>query len=199
MHRRALLVSLFILFFLSGCAGKTLIVLVPDRDGTTGRINVSNTAGTVAIENPNQAVTVKDNETPPGKIVDMKKEEIDALFSDVLSMEPTPSERFILYFENNDVELTSDSLNLIPEILSCIKKRTPTEISVIGHTDTLGDEDANMALSKRRADAVKALLIEKGLDPDFIRATSHGEANPLIKTEDNVSEPRNRRVEVIVR
>ncbi len=38
-----------------------------------------------------------------------------------------------------------------------------------------------------------------GVDPKGIRTTSHGEGNPLIPTKDNVAEPRNRRVEVIVR
>jgi len=54
-------------------------------------------------------------------------------------------------------------------------------------------------LSNRRARAVTDLLIEKGIDKDQIETTSHGEENPIVKTEDNVSEPKNRRVEVFVR
>ena len=73
------------------------------------------------------------------------------------------------------------------------------DISVIGHTDTAGDKEYNFELSKRRAIAVKNLLVKQGVIKNFIKTTSHGEKNPLIKTGDNVIEPRNRRVEVIVR
>ena len=47
--------------------------------------------------------------------------------------------------------------------------------------------------------AVGALLAAEGIDPGALEITSHGEANPLVPTGDNVSEPRNRRVEVTVR
>jgi len=199
MRYKDLLVLTFTVFFFSGCAGKTLVVLVPDTDGTTGRISVSNAAGTVALENPHQAVSVKDSSTLPGKAVAIKKEKSDALFSEALSIEPSRPEHFILYFKTDDVVLTPASSNLIPDIFSCIEKRESKDISTIGHTDTVGDRNYNMTLSRRRASAVKELLVKHGLNPDFIRTTSHGEGNPLIRTKDNVIEPRNRRVEVIVR
>ena len=46
---------------------------------------------------------------------------------------------------------------------------------------------------------IQNLLEEQGIDPTFILTTSHGEGNPLVPTADNVLEPRNRRVEVIIR
>jgi outer membrane protein OmpA-like peptidoglycan-associated protein len=51
----------------------------------------------------------------------------------------------------------------------------------------------------KRARAVKTLLEEEGVDFERLETDSHGEGNPLIETADNVAEPRNRRVEVIVR
>ena len=69
----------------------------------------------------------------------------------------------------------------------------------MGHSDTLGDKAYNLALSMRRAMAVQKLLVEKGIDEAFIDTTSHGEENPLVKTADNVGNPKNRRVEVVVR
>jgi outer membrane protein OmpA-like peptidoglycan-associated protein len=56
-----------------------------------------------------------------------------------------------------------------------------------------------MALSRRRAEKVRDLLIAANIAPAVIRVAFHGEGNPLIQTVDNVPEPRNRRVEVIVR
>jgi outer membrane protein OmpA-like peptidoglycan-associated protein len=189
---------LSILLVLSGCAAKTLVVLVPDRDGSTGRIVVKNTAGSVAIEQPNQAVTVREG-AAPGAPKEMRQEDIDASFSQVIAGEPTLPEHFILYFETSGTRLTSESMALSPNIFASIKNRSSTDISIVGHTDTVGDEHENMILSQSRADAVMTLLMEQGLAPDAIRTTSHGEGNLLIKTGDNVDEPKNRRVEVIVR
>ncbi|MBT6616426.1 MAG: OmpA family protein, partial [Deltaproteobacteria bacterium] len=57
----------------------------------------------------------------------------------------------------------------------------------------------NYTLSKGRAEAVARLLVTRGVQQDHINTTSHGEGNLLIKTGDNVNEPKNRRVEVVVR
>lgn len=70
---------------------------------------------------------------------------------------------------------------------------------MIGHTDRSGAKEFNMALSRRRAQRVRDLLVAEGIAPAAIRLAFHGEGNPLIPTADNVPEPRNRRVEVIVR
>jgi tetratricopeptide (TPR) repeat protein len=70
---------------------------------------------------------------------------------------------------------------------------------VVGHTDRTGSRRGNMRLSTRRARTVAGLLAGRGVDPGILQVTSHGEENPLIPTPDNVPEPRNRRVEVIVR
>ena len=70
---------------------------------------------------------------------------------------------------------------------------------VVGHTDTAGDKNYNLSLSKRRAAQVSNLLVDRGVRREHIYTTSHGEENPLVKTKDNVHEPLNRRVEVVVR
>jgi outer membrane protein OmpA-like peptidoglycan-associated protein len=72
-------------------------------------------------------------------------------------------------------------------------------VGVIGHTDTLGDKLYNLNLSMRRAAAVRDLLVQNGVPAKHMETTSHGEKNLLIKTGDNVGEPKNRRVEVVVR
>jgi outer membrane protein OmpA-like peptidoglycan-associated protein len=67
-----------------------------------------------------------------------------------------------------------------------------------GHTDTMGDAASNMALSQRRAEAVRVLLVEGfGIAPARLTAIGLGEAQPLIRTGDERDEPRNRRVQVV--
>jgi len=189
-----------LLLLTAACSGpRNLVVLVPDPDGSTGRISVSNEAGRVLIDSPYHSTSIKDGKSAPTSPVAMEKEKVDTIFSRALAAQPDPPLHFLLYLEKGSTDLTPDSMAQIPRIIEAIQARNANSISVIGHTDTLGDKDDNLKLSTQRADSVSRLLIEHGVDAGKIETTSHGEENPLIKTEDNVSEPKNRRVEVIVR
>ena len=194
--------ALFLLLFLTGfagCAGKNIIVLVPDPDGSTGRIVVSNQAGSVEIDKPYQATNIKDRNSIPPRPADMDKDEIATIFAQALAIQPTAPIHFLLYFEKGATTLDAGSMAALPDIIETIVVRNSVDIGVIGHADTAGDRKQNLNLSMRRATVVSSLLIEKGIKPEYLETLSHGEENPLIRTEDNVSEPRNRRVEVIVR
>ena len=70
---------------------------------------------------------------------------------------------------------------------------------VIGHTDTTGAGLSNVELGLKRANSVRNLLVEARLNPALIEVTSHGEADLLVPTGDDVAEPRNRRVEITIR
>jgi outer membrane protein OmpA-like peptidoglycan-associated protein len=80
-----------------------------------------------------------------------------------------------------------------------VAQRQAVEVQVTGHTDTVGTEADNDRLSAERAELIKKMLIEQGLRASFIRAVGRGEREPLVSTTDNTREPKNRRVEVIVR
>jgi outer membrane protein OmpA-like peptidoglycan-associated protein len=85
------------------------------------------------------------------------------------------------------------------ELFAEVARRQAVEVQVTGHTDTLGKESDNDLLSEERAQAIKEMLIAQGLKSNFIRAVGRGSRELLILTPPNVREPRNRRVEVIVR
>ncbi len=112
---------------------------------------------------------------------------------------PEPPVHFILYFKKDSNKLTSESLTLLPEVLITARERDSQDISVVGHTDTAGNPEYNLRLSNLRAQAIATILIDKGIKDSYIKTTSHGENNPLVPTKDNVHEPKNRRVEVVVR
>ena len=127
---------------------------------------------------------------------------INEVFGAALSAQPDPSNRFllfILYFEHDTTKLTQESKDLFPEILKNIKNRKSNEIYVVGHTDLVGTEGYNMALSSRRARYVRDLLVSSGIKPGVLFVSYYGKSRPLVPTENDVPEPRNRRVEVIVR
>jgi outer membrane protein OmpA-like peptidoglycan-associated protein len=175
-----------------------LVALVPDPDGKVGSISVESAAGSVTIDTSYQATTIGDPQKLPSTPAPVTKKKLDKIFKEALSVQPEQPRHFLLYFQEGTV-LTDASVRLLPDIIASIKKRNSDDISVIGHTDTLGSKEYNTALSIRRAMAVRTLLIARGTESKAIRTTSHGKENPLIPTGDNVSEPRNRRVEVVVR
>ena len=73
------------------------------------------------------------------------------------------------------------------------------DVLVIGHTDTVGSDQANDVLGQQRADIVRAALIRLGVPGDDIHALSRGKRSLAVPTANGVAEPLNRRVEIIVR
>jgi outer membrane protein OmpA-like peptidoglycan-associated protein len=176
----------------------TLIVLLPDPEsGTTGRAIVSNEFGSGDLAAPRAAFRVT-GDGPP-RAVAMNEGDVKRLFGDALSALPPAPRHFTLQFQFESDALTEESTALVPEILRSVKVLSVPEVVVVGHTDTMGEPKANIALGLKRAIGVRDLLIEAGLAPSTIEVTSHGEADLLVKTFDNSPEPRNRRVEITVR
>ena len=184
---------------LNACAQKrTLVVLVPDEDGRTGRAGVSNPAGSVDLTGPRNA-TVVAGKKAPAEVTTMAEADVVREFGDVLSALPPAPQTFTLYFRFDSDELTPDSKALVTRILRTVKERSDPEVTVIGHTDASGDAKANVALGLKRATAVTNMLIAAGLDKSTVEVTSHGEAYLLVKTADGTPESRNRRVEIAIR
>ena len=69
---------------------------------------------------------------------------------------------------------------------------------IVGHTDTMGTRQ-QLGSGMKRARTVRGCSSRRASTPRSIEVTSHGEADLLVKTADNVAEPRNRRVEITVR
>jgi len=179
-------------------ASRDVIVLLPDDRGKTGAIVVSSAGVELRLDRPGQAVTVEAG-APPGRPTVMSGKEVQAIAGPALGALPKPPARFILYFEHDSVTLTPESLVLLRTVLETIHERAPLDVSVVGHTDTVGEKKYNYALSMKRANAVASILLGRGVDPSVLDITSHGKDNPLVPTGDQVSEPRNRRVEITVR
>jgi outer membrane protein OmpA-like peptidoglycan-associated protein len=195
---RQFTILVLLLLLTCGCAKKLTVALVPDPDGTTGSVSVESVAGSVTIDTAYQATTVGDAAARPAAPEPISKEKLETMFKEALSIQPKQPVHILLYFKQ-DTDLTPASQKLIPDILKTIKDRNSSSLSVIGHTDTFGSKEYNVALSKNRADAVKQLLIKQGVGQNTIKTSSHGKENPLIPTGDNVIEPKNRRVEVVIR
>jgi outer membrane protein OmpA-like peptidoglycan-associated protein len=183
----------------ASCAPKGLVVLVPDPDGSVGKVTVSTAGGSVELDQANQSTAIRSPDSAPGQPVPMDRADVEKIFEPVLANQPLAPVHFILHFHSDSIELLPESVQSFPRIVEEIRQRMPSRVSVVGHTDTRGDKDYNLELSMRRAREVKRRLTEMGIDAASIDVSSHGEENPLVQTGDDVSNAENRRVEVVVR
>jgi len=180
-------------------ASKTLFVLLPDPDGKIGQVEVSTSAGSQVLGKAFESTEVVGSNKIPGTPKVMDEKAVRETFKDALDAQPTPPASFIIYFDKGRVTPTKKSMQLIPEILEAIKARNSKSIVLAGHTDTIASVEYNQKLSERRAKSVADALLAKGVDRAIIGIEFYGEERLLIETPDNVDEPGNRRVEIVVR
>ncbi len=103
-----------------------------------------------------------------------------------------------IYFDVNKDIVKPESYGTIKEISSVLSDNPNIKIKIIGHTDSDGDDKSNLDLSKRRAKAVKEVLIKDfGIDASRIETDGKGESQPLAKNDNVVNKALNRRVEFI--
>ncbi len=180
-------------------APQSLVVLLPEPGGKVTGLSVTNSAGMQILDQPNQAVRIPSANAAPGAPFAMDPQEVRRTFGPLIDALPDAEVSILLYFELNTDTLTAKSRSDLPGILETIRQRHSTSISVIGHTDTTGKADDNYQLGLRRARAVADILRQQGANESDMTVESHGQADLYIKTGAGVNEPRNRRVEVIVR
>ena len=94
--------------------------------------------------------------------------------------------------------LTAQAVTTIQQAAAAAKSGNRTRIGVTGHADRSGTDAYNMALSLRRANAVKDQLVREGIPAAGITVVGRGESQPLVPTADGVREPQNRRVEIVL-
>ena len=105
---------------------------------------------------------------------------------------------FILFFDAGSARLSAHSLAILDNAARAIETLDARRIELVGHSDRVGSRRANLALSRRRAEAVKAALVERGVPAERLIVTALGEDRPLLETADDVAEPQNRRVELVM-
>lgn len=202
MHARKRLalysIAWLVALLLTACARtKELVVLLPEEQGKTNSVAIGEGVGAVVLDTPFAAAKI-DAQGHIRKDV-MTPEEVARTFTHVLAAQPPLPISFILYFEEGTTNVAPESQAALTALLTEVAKRQAVEVQVTGHTDRVGSVAYNDGLALERAQAVRDMLIQRGLQANFIRAVGRGEREPLVPTPDEQPEPRNRRVEVIVR
>lgn len=178
---------------------QNVFALLPEPEGQSSGIVVKNQAGSQELTQPYQAVRVDRPDVAPSAPVTLDTAEVRRLFGTAIDSLPAPEVVFLLHFDEGRDVLNAESQAQIPAILKSIQDRGSTDISVTGHTDTTATSQFNYQLGLRRAQTVAGILQGQGVKQADLFISSHGDSDLLVKTPRGVSEPRNRRVEVIVR
>jgi outer membrane protein OmpA-like peptidoglycan-associated protein len=176
---------------------KELIVLLPEEDGTLGSVAIGEGERSVVINASLAAAKI--DARGRMKQAAINQAEVDRIFQAALDAQPPKPISFVLYFEEGQTQVTPESQASLEALFAEVNRRQAVEVQITGHTDRVGSVADNDRLSLARAQAVWDMLGQLGLRSEFIRAVGRGEREPLVATADEQPEPRNRRVEVIVR
>ncbi len=104
---------------------------------------------------------------------------------------------FMVFFDWDRSDLSAQAMGTIQQAAAAYRSNSGARVTAIGHTDTSGPNNYNMALSLRRASAVKGALVQSGVPAGSIDTIGKGEEGLLVQTGDGVREPQNRRVEIL--
>jgi outer membrane protein OmpA-like peptidoglycan-associated protein len=102
-------------------------------------------------------------------------------------------------FASNESTLLPSAVLKLNDVADALTKNNPdSNITIEGHTDSQGSHDYNMQLSQKRADAVKAQLVARGVAADRIKTVGVGPDRPIANNKTAEGRANNRRVEIIV-
>jgi len=179
----------------SSCQTGT-VVLLPAADGKDTAVVVKQRDGQTVLAEPYAATKLT---TAGPRAYTATPQEVEALFGPALAAQPSRPIRFTVQFVESKDELTEDSKAALEGIFAEIAKRPVPDVLVVGHTDSVGSDQYNDALSRQRAEVIRTGLISNGIAPENIVAVGRGKRELLVPTPDGVAEARNRRGEIVVR
>lgn len=186
---------------LAGCATQRegTVVLLPQPDGSASAVIVQSAGGERRLDAPHARATARTGDRTPPKLDNVTPADARSRYAPLFDSAPPPPRRFVLYFDSGNTKLTPESERLLPEVIQTAVSRSGAELVVIGHTDSKGSMVANDDLALMRARLVVRRLVENRFPPEKIEAAGRGERELAVPTRDDFDEPRNRRVEILVR
>ena len=143
------------------------------------------------------AALENDNKVIKNDIADIKSK-LQSLDADLKTL--AAGSKITATFQNIEFEfdsnrLTSNSKSVIDQVIGILNSNTWSQLNVAGHTDNIGDASYNQKLSEKRAEAVKAYLVSKGIPAAKISTAGFGPSKPIADNKTREGRQRNRRVE----
>ena len=177
----------------------TRVVLLPQADGKPSAVVVRAKEGEETLSTPYQRATAAVGARGAPVVDQVDPAKLQADNKPLFDMRPPLPQRYTVYFELGGTTLTAASQQVMTEAMAAAVARSGSDIVVTGHTDTKGNGEQNDLLSRRRAQEVAQLFIERQFPANRIEAVGRGERELAVPTADEVDEPRNRRVTIEVR
>jgi outer membrane protein OmpA-like peptidoglycan-associated protein len=129
-------------------------------------------------------------------------EDAKAMFDDALAACAGVTGDFIVYFGFDRSNIDAAAHKVIVDVVGALKGYSAPLVSLVGHTDTVGSDAYNQALSERRATSTERAINKEakaeGVNPGTITKSGRGERDLAVETGNNVREPRNRRVTIAI-
>ena len=135
---------------------------------------------------------------------DKANEETARVQAELDAMKATPTSRGLVMtlgdvmFDTGRAELKSGASRKMEQVAQFLTEHADRRVQIDGFTDSVGTDSYNEDLSQRRADAVKAALTSRGVDPGRIGTEGYGKAYPVASNRDSGGRQLNRRVEVVI-
>ena len=101
-----------------------------------------------------------------------------------------------VHFDTGKAILRKESYTELNELVELMTLKENLKVEIAGHTDNVGDDDSNLALSRARADTVRNYVISKGISEERITANGYGENYPVDTNDTLQGRQKNRRTEV---
>ena len=208
LMRGGILIGIVGLALLGACAQQpsrntgaivSMVVLPKASDGHVGAVMVRPLDGgkAVLVNKPYVEASLRDSKTVRTSAVDPKS--VNESFGKSLAALPAQPTSYLVYFVEGTDELNPAAKGAIDRVVAEVAARPSPEIAVVGHTDFVGSDQYNDTLSLQRAFRVRDLLVQRGVPENIIQPAGRGKREPLVQASSDVAEPRNRRVEIIVR
>jgi len=102
-------------------------------------------------------------------------------------------------FDFNSSDIRPSSRPVLDEAADILKANPGVDVRVEGHTDSIGSQAYNQALSVRRAESVFRYLVNRGVDPERFTVEGFGKSRPIASNATEAGRAQNRRVELIPR
>lgn len=103
-----------------------------------------------------------------------------------------------IYFNASKYNLKPESFPELDQLVTVMQSNPTMQIRLEGHTDTVGEFDANVELSRNRVNEVKRYLVNKGIGTDRIETVGYGPSRPINTNKSLKERPENRRVEMVI-
>ncbi len=194
------LATALVALLLAACSTPgTRVVLLPQADGKPSAVVVRAKDGEEVLSQPYQRATAAVGAKGAPVVDQADAAKVQAENKPLFDMRPPLPQRYTVYFELGGTTLTPASQQIMTDALAAALSRSGGDIVVTGHTDTKGTVEQNDELSRRRAQEVAQLFVERQFPANRIEAVGRGERELAVPTADDVDEPRNRRVTIEVR